>query len=172
MSPGQQIRWIHNGNRLDRQSKFVKIGDGELTIRVKKKRRHEGQIGRYQCVAGMKNRLLMSPPATLSVASLGEFPERSALPDTITANVGNTVMISCEVPESNPPAIIQWQRGPFTNLTGTPVNTSAEGISVVSSGALLLQVLIWCLSEISFTPLHRTSKRSRRAATPVRRPTP
>ena len=31
---GEQIRWLHNGNRLDKQTKYVKIGDGELTIRV------------------------------------------------------------------------------------------------------------------------------------------
>ena len=34
---GQQIRWLHNGNRLDRQSKYVKIVDGELTIKVWKR---------------------------------------------------------------------------------------------------------------------------------------
>ena len=33
---GEQIRWLHNGNRLDKQTKYVKIGDGELTIRVSK----------------------------------------------------------------------------------------------------------------------------------------
>ena len=34
---GEQIRWLHNGNRLDKQTKYVKIGDGELTIRVSEK---------------------------------------------------------------------------------------------------------------------------------------
>ena len=124
--PGEQIRWLHNGNRLDKQTKYVKIGDGELTIRVsannfvaiiftfsiasqvrKSKRHLEGQTGRYQCVAGLEGRLLMSPPAKLEVAHLEKFPDRSDLPTKIEANVGNNVLISCGIPESNPPAIIQ-----------------------------------------------------------------
>ena len=123
---GEQIRWLHNGNRLDKQTKYVKIGDGELTIRVseqleiylriyslspfevrKSKRHLEGQTGRYQCVAGLEGRLLMSPPATLTVAHLDKFPDRSDLPTRIEANIGNNVLISCGVPESNPPAIVQ-----------------------------------------------------------------
>ena len=77
-------------------------------FQVRKSKRHlEGQTGRYQCVAGLEGRLLMSPPATLTVAHLDKFPDRSDLPTKIEANIGNNVLISCGVPESNPPAIVQ-----------------------------------------------------------------
>ena len=82
--------------------------NGQLSIKVRtSKRNRERQTGRYQCVAGMDNMFLMSLPAELSIAHLDKFPEPDT-PATIEANVGNNVMLPCEPPESDPPAIIQW----------------------------------------------------------------
>lgn len=118
---GQQIRWLHNGVILDSsQRSDIKITNGQLSIKVRtSKRNRERQTGRYQCVAGIDNMFLMSIPAELNIAQLGKFPEPDT-PSTIEANVGNNVIIPCQPPESDPPAIIQWFKdGTLLNMTNS-----------------------------------------------------
>lgn len=116
---GQQIRWLHNGIILDSsQRSDIKISNGQLSIKVRtSKRNRERQTGRYQCVAGIDNMFLMSLPAELSIAHLEKFPEPDS-PSSIEANVGNNVMLPCEPPDSDPPAIIQWFKdGSLLNMS-------------------------------------------------------
>ena len=103
-------------------------------------------------MAGLEGRLLMSPPATLTVAHLDKFPDRSDLPTKFEANVGNNVLISCGVPESNPPAIVQVLIFKFSGhcftfpfqweKDGAMLNMSGDHSTLVSSGLLLLQVTV------------------------------
>ena len=60
---------------------------------------------------------LMSLPAELSIAHLDKFPEPDT-PSTVEANVGNNVILPCDPPKSDPPAIIQWFKdGSLMNMT-------------------------------------------------------
>jgi len=105
----EQIRWLHNGAELG-QREDVKITQNQLAIKVRKsKRKNHRQTGRYLCVAGMGDTYIMSEPARLHIAHLDKFPARSTPPD-VEANDGNDVMLACNPPESQPPAIIQWYK--------------------------------------------------------------
>ena len=52
--------------------------------------------------------MFASLPASLAIAQLGDFaPERD---DAVEAFVGNDVVIDCSVPDSNPPAFVQFYK--------------------------------------------------------------
>ena len=51
---------------------------------------------------------MASLPASLALAELGDFiPARD---DAVEAFVGNDVVIDCTVPDSNPPAFVQFYK--------------------------------------------------------------
>ena len=49
-----------------------------------------------KCILGLEGRLLMSPPATLSVAHLDKFPERPDLPTKVFGSIEKIcALITC-----------------------------------------------------------------------------
>ena len=86
---------------------FRSLRPGSLSFRVSR-----DKAGDYQCVSGgvsgRGRALFASLPASLAVAQLGDFaPERD---DAVEAFVGNDVVIDCSVPDSNPPAFVQFYK--------------------------------------------------------------
>ena len=85
-------------------------GPGSLSFRVSR-----DKAGVYQCVsatgaspAQRRRRTFASLPAALAIAQIGNFvPERD---ETLEAFVGNDVVVDCNVPESNPPAFVQFYK--------------------------------------------------------------
>lgn len=124
--PAEQVRWRHNGRYLNNTAsngKSVQNSD-RLIVRVKDKK----QTGDYQCVAWYGASALASVPAHLSLAEMGDFP---AAPDTvIQVKKGNTVLVHCQAPNSNPPAVLQY----FKDGKNLP-----ESVQVIpSTGTLVL----------------------------------
>ena len=91
-------------NRSDNAQHFRNPKPGSLSFRVSR-----DKAGDYQCVSSVsRRRAFASLPASLAIAQLGDFaPERD---DSIEAFVGNDVVIDCRVPESNPPAFVQFYK--------------------------------------------------------------
>ena len=81
------------------------------------------KAGDYQCVTtssgGLSRRRMAvaSLPASLALAALGDFPP-AGRDDAVEAFVGNDVVIDCTVPDSNPPAFVQFYKAsePLTYL--------------------------------------------------------
>ena len=69
------------------------------------------KAGDYQCVSSggvSRRRAFASLPASLAIAEIDDFvPERDS---AIEAFVGNDVVIDCTVPDSNPPAFVQFYK--------------------------------------------------------------
>lgn len=104
--PAEQVRWRHNGRYLNHTSPNpngkTPQNINQLIVRVNDLR----QTGDYQCVAWYGASALASVPAHLSLAEMGEFPFAS---DTIIeVRRGNTALIHCQSPNSNPPAVLQY----------------------------------------------------------------
>ena len=91
-------------NRSDNAQHFRNPKPGSLSFRVSR-----DKAGDYQCVSSVsRRRAFASLPASLAIAQLGDFaPERD---DSIEAFVGNDVVIDCRVPDSNPPAFVQFYK--------------------------------------------------------------
>ena len=92
---------------------------GSLSFRVSR-----DKAGDYQCVsttggsspAQRRRRTFASLPAALAIAQIGNFiPERD---ETVEAFVGNDVVIDCNVPDSNPPAFVQFYKASAFGWTG------------------------------------------------------
>ena len=79
------------------------------------------KVGDYQCVTssgGLSRRrrtAVASLPASLALAALGNFPP-AGRDDAVEAFVGNDVVIDCTVPESNPPAFVQFYKARYLTL--------------------------------------------------------
>ena len=85
-------------------------GPGSLSFRVSR-----DKAGDYQCVTtsgGLSRRrtAVASLPASLALAALGDFPPATGRDDAVEAFVGNDVVIDCTVPDSNPPAFVQFYK--------------------------------------------------------------
>lgn len=72
-----------------------------------------------QCVAWYGASALASVPAHLSLAEMGEFP---AAPDAVLqVRKGNTILVHCQSPKSNPPAVLQYFKD-GKNLPGESIS--------------------------------------------------
>ncbi|XP_051012113.1 cell adhesion molecule-related/down-regulated by oncogenes isoform X1 [Acomys russatus] len=98
-----RISWLHNGKRLDRSMEQIKIHQGTLTILSL----NPSLSGCYQCIANNSIGAILSGPATVSTAALGDFD--SPTMHVITAEERNTGFIGCRVPESNPKAEVRYK---------------------------------------------------------------
>ncbi|XP_031201209.1 cell adhesion molecule-related/down-regulated by oncogenes [Mastomys coucha] len=98
-----RISWLHNGKRLDRNTEQIKIHRGTLTILSL----NPSLSGCYQCVANNSVGAIVSGPATVSAAALGDF--NSSAMHVITAEEKNTGFVGCRVPESNPKAEVRYK---------------------------------------------------------------
>ncbi|XP_034231734.1 interference hedgehog-like isoform X2 [Thrips palmi] len=124
--PAEQVRWRHNGRYLNSTAHKGKPlqNSNQLNVLVNDER----QTGDYQCVAWYGASALASIPAHLSLAEMGDFPNTD---DTvIEVRKGNTILIHCQSPSSNPPAVLQY----FKDGRNLP-----ESVQVISStGTLVL----------------------------------
>ncbi|XP_008257706.1 cell adhesion molecule-related/down-regulated by oncogenes isoform X2 [Oryctolagus cuniculus] len=118
------ISWLHNGRRLDRNMEQIKVHEGTLTILSL----NPSLSGSYQCVANNSIGAIVSGPATVSTAVLGDFGS-SAKP-VITAEEKSTGFIGCEVPESIPKAEVRYK------IRGKWLRHSTENYFILPSGNL------------------------------------
>ncbi|XP_073922513.1 cell adhesion molecule-related/down-regulated by oncogenes isoform X4 [Castor canadensis] len=97
------ISWMHNGKILDGNMEQIKIHQGTLTILSL----NPSLSGYYQCIANTSTGAIVSGPATVSTAVLGDFD--SSTKHVITAEERSTGFIGCRVPESNPKAEVRYK---------------------------------------------------------------
>ncbi|XP_050304096.1 brother of CDO-like isoform X2 [Anthonomus grandis grandis] len=76
----------------------------ELSIKV-----NEENAGDYQCLAYYGASVVASVPWTVTMATMGDPPYQSSVSTSVQS--GNTVSWRCEVPESNPPAFVEYNKG-------------------------------------------------------------
>ncbi|XP_052612305.1 cell adhesion molecule-related/down-regulated by oncogenes isoform X2 [Peromyscus californicus insignis] len=119
-----RISWLHNGKRLDRNTEQIKIHRGTLTILSLV----PSLSGCYQCIANNSIGAIVSSPATVSAAALGDFD--SSTMHVITAEEKNTGFIGCRVPESNPKAEVRYK------IRGKWLNYSTGNYVILPSGNL------------------------------------
>ncbi|XP_066115742.1 cell adhesion molecule-related/down-regulated by oncogenes isoform X1 [Saccopteryx bilineata] len=119
-----RITWLHNGKRLDRNVEQIKIHQGTLTILSL----NPSLLGYYQCVANNSVGAVVSGPATVSIAVLGDFD--SSIKHVITAEEKSTSFIDCKVPESNPKAQVRYK------IRGKWLRHSTENYLILPSGNL------------------------------------
>ncbi|KAG8522313.1 Cell adhesion molecule-related/down-regulated by oncogenes protein, partial [Galemys pyrenaicus] len=118
------ISWLHNGKRLDRNMEQIKIHQGTLTILSL----NPSLVGYYQCIANNSVGAIVSRPATISIAVLGDFG--SSTKHVITAEEKGTGFIGCRVPESNPKAEVRYK------IRGKWLKHSTENYLILPSGNL------------------------------------
>nr|XP_006979851.2 cell adhesion molecule-related/down-regulated by oncogenes isoform X1 [Peromyscus maniculatus bairdii] len=119
-----RISWLHNGKRLDRNTEQIKIHRGTLTILSL----NPSLSGCYQCIANNSIGAIVSSPATVSAAALGDFD--SSTMHVITAEEKSTGFIGCRVPESNPKAEVRYK------IRGKWLNYSTGNYIILPSGNL------------------------------------
>lgn len=119
-----RISWLHNGKRLDRNTEQIKIHRGTLTILSL----NPSLSGCYQCIANNSIGAIVSSPATVSAAALGDFD--SSTMHVITAEEKSTAFIGCRVPESNPKAEVRYK------IRGKWLNYSTGNYIILPSGNL------------------------------------
>nr|XP_035955170.1 cell adhesion molecule-related/down-regulated by oncogenes isoform X3 [Halichoerus grypus] len=118
------ISWLHNGKRLDRNMEQIEIHQGTLTILSL----NPSLSGSYQCVANNSIGAVVSGPATVATAVLGDFG--SATKHVITAEEKSTGFIGCKVPDSNPKAEVRYK------IRGKWLKHSTENYLILPSGNL------------------------------------
>ncbi|XP_027436613.1 cell adhesion molecule-related/down-regulated by oncogenes isoform X2 [Zalophus californianus] len=118
------ISWLHNGKQLDRNMEQIEIHQGTLTILSL----NPSLSGSYQCVANSSIGAVVSGPATVSTAVLGDFG--SATKHVITAEEKSTGFIGCKVPDSNPKAEVRYK------IRGKWLKHSTENYLILPSGNL------------------------------------
>ncbi|XP_070256219.1 cell adhesion molecule-related/down-regulated by oncogenes isoform X2 [Myotis yumanensis] len=119
-----QITWLHNGKRLDRNLEQIKIHQGTLTILSL----NPSLLGYYQCIANNSIGAVVSGPATVSIAALGDFD--SSTKHVITAEEKSAGFIGCKVPDSNPKAEVRYK------IRGKWLRHSTENYLILPSGNL------------------------------------
>ncbi|KAM9080460.1 cell adhesion molecule-related/down-regulated by oncogenes isoform 1-T3 [Megaptera novaeangliae] len=119
-----RISWLHNGKRLDRNVEQIKVHQGRLTILSL----NPSLSGYYQCIANNSIGAVVSGPATISTAVLGDFG--SSTKHVITAEEKSTGFIGCKVPDSNPKAEVRYK------IRGKWLKHSTENYLILPSGNL------------------------------------
>ncbi|XP_006874643.1 PREDICTED: cell adhesion molecule-related/down-regulated by oncogenes [Chrysochloris asiatica] len=118
------ISWLLNGKRLDRNMEQIMIHQGTLTILSL----NPSLSGYYQCIANNSIGAILSGPATISTAVLGDFG--SSTKNIITAEEKSTGFIGCKVPDSNPKAEVRYK------IRGKWLKHSTDNYLILPSGNL------------------------------------
>ncbi|KAM5246745.1 cell adhesion molecule-related/down-regulated by oncogenes [Ctenodactylus gundi] len=118
------ISWLHNGRRLDGNMEQIKVDQGMLTILSL----NPSFAGYYQCIANSSVGTIVSSPATVSTAVLGDFD--SSTKHVITAEEKSAGFIGCKVPDSNPKAEVRYK------IRGRWLKQSAGNYIILPSGNL------------------------------------
>uniref|UniRef100_A0A8C5MUU4 Cell adhesion associated, onco regulated n=1 Tax=Leptobrachium leishanense TaxID=445787 RepID=A0A8C5MUU4_9ANUR len=123
--PWSVISWIFNGKHLDGvKTQDIEIKPGYLTIHSL----NASNAGQYQCVASVRGNAILSLPATVSIAYLGEFDPLARF--SVTAQEGGSALIGCRIPDSNPKPHIRYK------IRGKWVDKSTDKFLVLPSGNL------------------------------------
>ncbi|XP_060036127.1 cell adhesion molecule-related/down-regulated by oncogenes isoform X2 [Erinaceus europaeus] len=118
------ISWLHNGKRLDRNMEQIKIHQGTLTVLSL----NSSFSGSYQCIANNSIGAIVSGPAIISTAVLGDFD--SSAKHVIIAEEKDSGIIDCKVPDSNPKAEVRYK------IRGKWLKHSTENYLILPSGNL------------------------------------
>ncbi|XP_026573862.1 cell adhesion molecule-related/down-regulated by oncogenes isoform X2 [Pseudonaja textilis] len=118
------LSWIFNGEKLHKKIEQVDPQPGSLTIFSLS----PSNSGTYQCFANNSIGAIISKPATVSVAYLDDF--ESSWRNTISVEEGNTALIGCKLPKSNPKAQIRFR------VRGKWLEQSTENYLILPSGNL------------------------------------
>ncbi|XP_036990054.2 cell adhesion molecule-related/down-regulated by oncogenes isoform X1 [Artibeus jamaicensis] len=119
-----RITWWRNGKRLERNLEQIKIHQGTLTVLSLS----PSLLGDYQCIANNSVGAVVSGPATVSLAVLGDFD--SSTKHVVTAEEKRTAFIGCQVPASNPKAEVRYK------VRGKWLRHSTENYLILPSGNL------------------------------------
>ncbi|NXU72771.1 CDON protein, partial [Oreotrochilus melanogaster] len=122
--PTAGLSWLFNGEPLASKVGEVEIQPGSLTILSLSL----STSGQYQCVANSSTGAVLSSPATVSMASLGDFS--LAVKAAVSAEEGGSALISCKVPESHPKAQVRFQ------VQGRWLEQSTDNYLILPSGNL------------------------------------
>lgn len=125
-----RITWRHNNEDFIHGALTHTSTNSRLVVKVES----VAETGDYQCVASIGASSLASTAATLSLATLKEFDNRSLssiVNDRFVITAGNTVSLNCGQPvQSDPPALIQY----YKNEQALP-----RTATVSSAGSVLLK---------------------------------
>lgn len=121
--PWSHISWLFNGRHLEKTSD-VDIQPGHLTISSLALH----HAGRYQCMINTSRGSIISTPANVSVAYLGDFELVSRV--SVVAEEGSTAIITCGVPSSVPRAQIHYR------VRGKWLDRSTDKFFILPSGNL------------------------------------
>ncbi|XP_061661139.1 brother of CDO [Syngnathoides biaculeatus] len=96
------ISWRLNGRQIADGDLGVALGPGGLSIATLS----NVTLGRYQCVASNRAGALASVPADVTAAKLRDFEPDDQ--QEIEVDEGNTAVIECHLPESQPKAQVRY----------------------------------------------------------------
>lgn len=119
-----QISWVFNGQRWDGKLDNVEVQSGSLTI-VSLSPTISGQ---YKCIANNSAGAILSRPATVSIAHLGDFD--STVKHPLIVEERNAALIKCNIPESNPKALVRYR------VRGKWLEHSTDNYLILPSGNL------------------------------------
>ncbi|XP_035980780.1 brother of CDO isoform X1 [Fundulus heteroclitus] len=97
-----ELSWRLNGEQLSDGDLGLTLGPGSLLIPALTNR----TVGRYQCVASTGAGALASVPANVTAAKLRDFEPETQ--QEIEVDEGNTAVIECHLPESQPKAQVRY----------------------------------------------------------------
>ncbi|MEQ2274890.1 hypothetical protein XENORESO_014826 [Xenotaenia resolanae] len=97
-----KLSWRLNGEQLSNGDLDVVLGPGSLLIPALTNL----TLGRYQCVASTGAGALASVPANVTAAKLRDF--EPDIQQEIEVDEGNTAVIECHLPESQPKAQVRY----------------------------------------------------------------
>ncbi|XP_008066266.1 cell adhesion molecule-related/down-regulated by oncogenes [Carlito syrichta] len=150
------VSWLHNGKKMDRNLEHIKIHQGTLTILSL----NPALTGYYQCVANNSVGAIVSGPATISTAVLGDFGLSTK--HVITAEEKSTGFIGCSVPESNPKAEVRykiqgkWQKHSTDNYLILPSgNLQILNVSLEDKGSYKCAAYNPVTHELKVEPIGR-----------------
>uniref|UniRef100_A0A8V5HGE6 Uncharacterized protein n=1 Tax=Melopsittacus undulatus TaxID=13146 RepID=A0A8V5HGE6_MELUD len=118
------LSWLFNGEPLDSKGGEVEIQSGSLTIISLS----IATSGLYQCIANSSVGAIVSQPAMVSMASLGDFD--GSVKPVVVAEEGGTAFIGCKLPESHPKAQVRFQ------VRGKWLEQSRDNYLILPSGNL------------------------------------
>lgn len=118
------IKWQHNSKDYTHSVPAHSTINSRLVVKVES----IAETGDYQCVAIIGASSLASTAATLSLATLKEFDNRTiSYDDKFIISAGNTVSLNCGKPsQSDPPALIQYYKNNQALPRTTPVSSAGS----------------------------------------------
>ncbi|XP_043936763.1 cell adhesion molecule-related/down-regulated by oncogenes isoform X2 [Protopterus annectens] len=119
------ISWWFNGQRLDLLlDRMIELQAGSLIIPSLQ----TSHVGQYQCVASTEAGAVISVPAIVSTASLSDFEDVSL--ETLTVAETQTGFIRCNIPVSNPKALVRYR------IRGKWLENSTDNYLILPTGNL------------------------------------